>query len=79
MREPRYERQFHRRCFYGPIHGSHAASYYEPGRFSPSELAAMGNLTNRDGVEVAINRSHNWAKLASLLLALHEMLPLKLY
>ena len=39
----------------------------------------MGNLTDKDGLEVATNRSHNWAKLASLLLALLEMLPLKLY
>ncbi len=85
-----HEARFHRRCFYGPMHGSHAASYFEPGRFSPQGLKAQAakatriaggssNLTDKEGMEVAINPSHMWAKTGSLLLALLEELAGKLY
>lgn len=83
--------QFQRRCYYGPMHGSHQASYLDPGRYPSLEKVARSmtndvnrlmigeNATDELGVEVPVSRSHNWAKLASLLLALSELMPHKLY
>ena len=78
-----YASQLRRRCYYGPLHGGHNASYgdlFTPfPRAKPNQLAFIRNGTSSAypvdsaGLDVPANRGHNYAKLASLLLAMSEV------